>query len=126
MKKIKLIFAAVFILVLSEGANAQSPTPDYFAGKWTVIVEGTPGGDSKMIVDLARQDGKLEGVVRDSMQVEISKISRVEETEKSLTLYFTAQGYDVNLVMDKKDGDHTTGNMMGMFDAKGERIKLFK
>jgi hypothetical protein len=28
--------------------------------------------------------------------------------------------------MDKKDDDHVTGSMMGMFDAEGERAKEAK
>jgi len=38
-------------------------------------------------------------------------------------VYFNAQGYDVNLVMTKKDEDHITGNLIGMFEAEGERLK---
>jgi hypothetical protein len=29
----------------------------------------------------------------------------------------------VNLVMNKKDGDHITGSLMAMFDVEGERLK---
>ena len=126
MKTLTSFFLLLCFLGLSFGAKAQTSNPDYFAGKWNVIVEGTPGGDAKMIVSLGRKEGKLEGVILDSLQKEIAKISSIEETEKSVTVNFTSQGYDVNLLMEKKDDDHVTGNMLGMFDAKGERIKEIK
>jgi hypothetical protein len=76
-----------------------------------------------MIVSLQRKDSTLTGVILDSTDQEIAKITKVEEKEKSVTLYFTAQGYDVYLLMEKKDDDHVTGNLMDMFEAKGDRIK---
>ena len=126
MKKLSLVFAILFSIAYSFSANAQTKNVDYFNGKWNVVVEGTPGGDAKMIVSLERKEGKLQGAILDTLQQEVSKITSIEETEKSVTLYFNSQGYDVNLFMEKKDEDHVTGNMMSMFDAKGERIKEIK
>ena len=65
----------------------------------------------------------MAGTVQDSTGKEISKISNVELTDSSATVYFTAQNYDVNLLMNEKDEDHITGSLMGMFDAEGERVK---
>jgi hypothetical protein len=42
------------------------------------------------------------------------------------TVYFNTQGYDVNLELNKKDDDHVTGSLMGMFDADGDRVKVVK
>jgi hypothetical protein len=53
----------------------------------------------------------------------MSKIEKVDLAADKATVYFNAQGYDVNLEMDKKDNDHVTGSVMGMFDAEGERVK---
>ena len=124
MKKLSSLFAGLFFLVLSFHAKAQTQPPtDYFAGKWSIVVEGTPGGDGKMTALLERKDGKLSGNIVSKPGAEPTKIDKVEEKEKSVTLYFNTNGYDVNLTMEKKDDDHVTGNVMGMFDAKGERIK---
>lgn len=68
----------------------------------------------------------MTGIVQDSTGKEMTKISSADLKEKQLTLYFTTQGYDINLVMDKKDEDHFTGSLMGMFDAEGDRIKKAK
>jgi hypothetical protein len=56
----------------------------------------------------------------------MAKISKVELTQNEGTFYFTTQGYDVYLTLTKKDDDHVTGSMMGMFDAEGDRIKAIK
>jgi hypothetical protein len=127
MKKINLFIAAALFLLLSTGANAQAKTgAGYFSGSWNVLVKGTPNGDSKMILVLEKKDSSITGVVQDSTGKEMAKISSAELKETQLTVYFTTQGYDVNLVMDKKDEDHTTGSLMGMFDAEADRIKAVK
>jgi len=118
------LLAGLFFLLLSLNANAQTQNgTDYFAGKWNVLVKGLPQGDTKMIVNLDRKDTTLAGAIHDSTGTEISKFSKVELKDSAVTVYFTAQGYDVYLVMKKKDDDHVTGNMMDMFDAEGDRVK---
>ena len=127
MKKINVLIAGTLLLILSIGAKAQIKTgADYFTGTWSVLVKGTPNGDSKMIFVLEKKDSSITGVLQDTTGKEITKITNAELKATQLTVYFTTQGYDVNLVMDKKDEDHTTGSLMGMFDAEGDRIKAIK
>ena len=124
MKKVSLVSTGLFFLLLFSNLHAQSKTgADYFAGKWNVLVKGTPSGDSKMFVSLAKQDSTMSGVLLDSTGTKMADISKVELKDNEVTVYFTAQGYDVYLTMDKKDDDHVTGSMMGMFDADGDRVK---
>jgi len=125
MKKLSLIFSIVLCTFLSITAKAQS-TPDYFAGKWNVVIMGTPQGDAKMTFLLERKDGKLTGAVQDSSGTEISKLSKVEEKDKTIVAYFTAQNYDVTLTLEPIDDDHVKGSLLGMFDAKGIRVKESK
>lgn len=127
MKKLAAIFTGIFFLMLSTNLYAQSkPGAAYFAGKWSVILKGTPGGDAKMIFLLENKNDSISGVVQDTTGVEISKLSNVELADTTVTLYFTAQGYDVSLVLNKKDDDHVSGSLLNMFDADGERIKEMK
>ena len=127
MKKFNVFIAAAFFLFLSMGAKAQSKTgADYFTGTWSVLIKGTPGGDAKMVFVLDKIDATMTGIVKDSTNTEIAKITNAELKENQLTVYFTTSGYDVNLVMDKKDEDHITGSLMGMFDAEGDRVKATK
>ena len=127
MEKVSLLLAGIFFLLLSLNVKAQTKTgADHFAGKWSVLVKGTPDGDRKMVFVLEKKDATLTGSVQDSTGKEITKITSVELSDKTVTLYFTTNGYDVNLEMTKKDEDHVTGSLMGMFDAEGERIKATK
>jgi len=127
MKKVSLLFAGLFFLLLSMNVQAQSKTgADYFVGKWSVLVKGTPNGDSKMVFVLQKKDASLTGVVEDTTGTEIAKMDKIDLAGDKVTVYFTAQGYDVNVEMNKKDDDHVTGSLMGMFDAEGDRVKETK
>ena len=122
MKKLNLFCLAVLGLFLSASVNAQAPA-DYFAGKWNVVVMGTPQGDAKMTFVFERKDNKLTGAVQDSTGKEISKITQVDEKDKSITAAFNTQNYDVTITLEPVDDDHVKGSLLGMFDAKGVRVK---
>lgn len=127
MKKASLLFAGLFILLLSFNAHAQPKTgADYFEGKWKVLVKGLPDGDTKLFFVLEKKDTAMAGAVQDSTGKEIAKIDRVVVKDTTATIYFSAQGYDVDLVMNKKDDDHITGSLMGQFDAEGDRVRAIK
>ena len=124
MKKLSAILSGIFFLTLSFNADAQTPTgADYFVGKWNVLFAGLPTGDTRMIVDIEKGDTTLTGSILDSTKQEVAKFSKVEMKDTSVTVYFTAQGYDVYVTLNKKDDDHVTGTMLDMFDATGVRIK---
>ncbi len=123
MKIFKSIFTGLFLLFFTLGVKAQTSGADYFAGKWNVLVKGLPNGDTKMFFVLEKKDTTMTGAVQDSTGKQIAPIDKVELGATTATLYFTAQGYDVNFVMNKKDDDHITGSLMAMFDAEGERVK---
>jgi len=124
MKKLSLILTVVVALFLSLNAKAQ--TADYYPGKWNVTVMGTPNGDAKMTFVLERKDGKLTGAVQDTTGKEMTKITQIDEKDKTITAAFTIQNYDVTLTLDPVDDDHVKGSLMGMFDAKGIRVKETK
>jgi len=122
MKKMNLFFAGVFFLLLSFSANAQDNTgSDFFAGKWNLLVSGTPNGDIKMIINLERKEGKLGGTI-EIVDYETLNISKVDEKEASITFYFNAMDHDLNIYLEKKDENHVSGSQMDMFDVKGERM----
>ena len=122
MKKLTLIFTVVVGMFLATNASAQTTT-DYFPGKWKVTVFGTPQGDAVMFFLLERKDGKLTGVVHDSTDKEMSKFTQVDEKDKNITVYFSAQGYDVNVALEPVPADSVKGSLMGMFDTRGIRVK---
>jgi hypothetical protein len=121
MKNVRLFLVAVFCLFSVVKMNAQTPS-DYFAGKWSVLVTGTPNGDAKMLVSLERKDGKLTGGITNPEATDPIKFTNVEENENSVTVYFSASGYDVYMTLEKKGDNKVEGSMMDMFDANGERV----
>jgi len=123
MKKLSFFFTAMLALFFAANLHAQSTATDYYPGKWNVVVMGTPQGDAKMTLVLERKDGKLTGAVQDSTGKEISKITSIDEKDKTITAAFTAQSYDVTLTLDPVDDDHVKGSLMGMFNATGVRVK---
>jgi hypothetical protein len=124
MKKINSIAIGSLLLFLAVSTNAQTKTgTDFFAGKWKVLVTGTPYGDLKRIYVLEKNGNELTGIVQDSTGKEITKCSKVEVKDNEVTLYYQAMGNDVSITLMKKDDDHVTGSVLGQFDAKGERIK---
>jgi hypothetical protein len=124
MKKLSSIVAGVVLLFLSLGVQAQEKKgADYFTGTWSVLVKGLPDGDRKLIFVLQKKDSTLTGVVQDTVGKEMAKIEKVDLAENTATVYFTVSGHFVNLGMNKKDEDHITGSLMGMFEAEGDRVK---
>lgn len=124
MKRITSIAIGSLLMLLAVSTNAQTKTgADFFAGKWKVLITGTPYGDLKRIYVLEKSGNTLTGIVQDSTGKEITKCSNVEVKDNEVTLYYQAMGNDVSITLIKKDDDHVTGSVLGQFDAKGERIK---
>ncbi len=124
----KKILALVFVLttLFSASAFASKPDPtDFFAGKWKIVVLGTPNGDATFATNLVRKDGVLTGqlkIVGDDSLPAVD-ISKVEDDSEKVVIYFSTQGYDVNVELTKVNTDNLKGTLMGMFEAKGTRVK---
>jgi len=124
MKKICSIATGIALLLLALNVNGQSKTgADYFAGKWNVLILGTPYGDLKRIYVLEKKESSLNGIVQDSTGKEVAKCSKVEVQDNQVTLYYQAMGNDVSVTLVRKDDDHVSGSVLNMFEANGERIK---
>lgn len=129
MKKTINIFAVSLILflglVVSNKINAQDKAKeDFFLGKWKITAFGLPQGDTEMIFVLENKDGKIEGNVGDGKPETATKFSKIEFKENSVTVYYTSQGYDVYMTLEKVDEDNVKGTIMDMFDLKGKREKI--
>jgi hypothetical protein len=124
MKKVTLInLMAVILIMIATKVNAQTQT-NYFIGKWDVLVKGLPNGDTHMKFNIADSAGHMKGALLDSTAAhKDTPLTKIEQDGDKITLYFSAQGYDVSLLLAKKDDDHATGSLMGMFDANAIRMK---
>ena len=124
MKKATLInLMAVILIVIATKVNAQTQT-NYFIGKWDVLVKGLPQGDTHMKFNIADSAGHMKGALLDTSAAHKDiPLTKIEPDGDKITLYFSTQGYDVSLLLAKKDDDHATGSLMGMFDANAVRLK---
>jgi len=124
MKKATLInLLAVILVVIATKVNAQTQT-NYFIGKWDVLLKGLPNGDAHMKFNIADSAGHMKGALLDTSAAHKDvPLTKIEQDGDKITLYFSTQGYDVSLLLAKKDDDHATGSLMGMFDADAVRLK---
>jgi hypothetical protein len=124
MKKVSLI-GLFLIFGIAFNSRAQTTAPaEFYAGKWEIVVLGTPQGDSQLLVDLVRTEGKLSGQLSNPAEPAADKIPvSVEENGEKLALAFNAQGYDVTIDLAKVDDDNLKGTLMNMFEAKAKRVK---
>ena len=126
MKKVSLLLFVFLLSVCVKSYSQTTPPTDFFAGKWEITITGTPSGDSKMVTDLVRKDGKLTGELKDpsgtNPAMAITKVE--EEAGKKLTIYFdTAQAGEIAIDLTKVDDDHLKGQLMNMFDSTAVRVK---
>jgi hypothetical protein len=125
MKKVSLIVFLLLFGIVIKGFSQTAKPVEFWAGKWEFTVIGTPQGDSKFKTNLIRKEGKLEGelvTTADGTEMKIP-ITKIEESADKIAIFFTTQGYDVNLEFTKVDENNIKGSLMSMFDAKGVRIK---
>jgi hypothetical protein len=124
MKKTTISILVLFFGIVFTSFSQDKPA-DFFAGKWEISIAGTPNGDIKFTTELIRKDGKLTGELKDptGTMKEVIPISNVEEEADLVRIFFTAQGYDVNVELKKEDDNNLKGSLLGMFESKAVRIK---
>ncbi|CAM4358862.1 hypothetical protein EWU23_11845 [Cytophagaceae bacterium 50C-KIRBA] len=124
MKKVSMFFAVLAFLVSFQSFSTSTIAPDFFAGKWELVIVGTPNGDAKMISEIKRVDGKLTALLKDPQGQNPDMNASVEEKENQILVFFQAQGMDITMTLNKVDDDNMKGDILsGMFEAKAKRIK---
>ncbi|MCC5941214.1 MAG: hypothetical protein JJU37_06685 [Balneolaceae bacterium] len=124
MNTLRTVLTATLFLLITSAAFAQSEAAgeDYFIGKWDVLVQGTPNGDAAMIFNLQRDEDQLAGYISGEDETETIPFDRIAETEESITVYFFAEGHNVNITLNIVDENSMTGHLMGMFNSSATRI----
>ncbi|WP_374948867.1 hypothetical protein [Mucilaginibacter sp.] len=122
MRSLKLL-AAIVVATLLFSVQAKAQTSAFYAGKWDVLVKGTPQGDVHLKFALADSASTIKGTYTDPESNKEMPLTKTELKDGKLNLYFTIQQYDLSLALAKKDDDNVTGSLMGMFDAAGVRVK---
>jgi hypothetical protein len=122
----KTIGIMLFLLIGLASKSFSQTATDFFAGKWEISVFGTPQGDVKFATELTRgTDGKLTGKLKsiDDTAADPINIDKAEDADGKITIYFSAQGYDLSLSLTKEDDDNLKGTLLEMFESKAKRIK---
>jgi hypothetical protein len=128
MKKSGLLIAGFYLFLFSIGLNAQTKSGyDFFAGKWNIIVTGSPQGDVKMVVNFENINNAVSASIKDSTGKDLYKVTNTEiDNDKSVITFIGSQGSDVPLTLMKKDETNITGDIMGMFEVEGKRASKNK
>jgi hypothetical protein len=128
MKTVSTLFFFCFLFFVGSATHlqAQSAQEDYFVGTWNVTAFGLPQGDTNMIIQLSKKDGKLSGGIIDPATNQIgTPFTKIDVAADKLTAFFIApeQGMEVYLSLVKKDDKNVTGSIMDMFNMEGTKGK---
>ena len=110
-------------------ATRKAASDNYFLGKWDMLVKDIPdrGNVHMPVVFELKKDstGKQQmiGHIEKTATDEEVIFSKVEPAPEKISFNFTAQGYDINVVLTKKDADIAEGKMFDMFSAVATRVK---
>ncbi len=121
MKKMDKIFLGLFFVLFVFTVNAQAKDGDAFIGKWDVLVEGTPEGDSHMKMIIEEKDDKIVCLIADK-EGKFAPVDRLEIDGSEMTAYWNAAGYNVYLFLESVEDGKLEGSMMDMFDATATKI----
>lgn len=95
----------------------------YFEGKWEVLIKNTPNGDATIPVRFETKDNLTTGYFKEEGSSEEKKMAAVKIEGDALSAAFNISGYDVTLFLKKVDEESAKGDLMGMFDAFGKKLK---
>jgi hypothetical protein len=128
LKRSGLLIAGFVLFIFSIGVNAQTKSGyDFFAGKWNIIVTGTPQGDGKMIVNFEKINNSASASLKDSAGKDLYKVTNTEiDEDQAIITFIGSQSSDVPLTLRKKDETSITGDIMGMFEVEGKRVSTNK
>lgn len=123
MKKVSVILIALFFTIALNGFSQTVAAPNYFEGKWAVLIKGTPDGDVVVPMRFETKDGVTKGYLTEKDAKVETLMTSAEVKGDELLMAFTISGYDVTLTITKIDDDHTNGKLMDMFEVLGTRVK---
>ena len=124
----RLVLMIVMFASFATMMMGQDVTPEnYYIGKWKLLVEGLPSGDTEMLLVISKKaDGKYEGTLGDLDGSNATKLTKVVIEDGELSVNYFADGYDIPVYFEKSGDDGLTGSMNDMFDITGKRIIVEK
>ena len=122
MKK-SIIFSLLIFVTLITYSQSMDNLNDYFIGKWDVLTKATPKGDAKMVLELERLDGKLQGRLGSgpSESIKWNELTKVIEGENNITINFIGDGYAVYIFLKKVNENRADGYLMDVYETVATR-----
>jgi hypothetical protein len=117
------LFFSLSLLFFAFQSQAQTVPEDAFVGSWKVKAYGLPQGDTDMIIQFEKKEGKLSGGIVDTVTQEVNPFTSIETGTNTVKAFFTAQGFNAFLTLEKKDESNVTGSIMDMFKMEGAKAK---
>ncbi|WP_296703467.1 hypothetical protein [Algoriphagus sp.] len=117
------VLAFAMVLLFNVSFAIPSLNPKYFEGKWEVLIKGTPQGDATLPLRFETIGDITNGYFFEEGSTTESKMQSVKISDDVLTAAFNISGYDVTLYLKKADEETAKGDLMGMFDAIGTKVK---
>ncbi|MBN3582015.1 hypothetical protein JYB64_06420 [Algoriphagus aestuarii] len=121
--KVTILSSMLLLFVFSLVFASPLLDAKYFEGKWEVLIKDTPQGSATIPMRFETEGDITSGYFFEEGSDEESKMSSVKISEDVLTAAFTISGYDVTLYLKKVDDETAKGDLMGMFDAIGTKVK---
>ena len=118
MKKLIVILTLVSMAV---SASASSNKGEFYIGKWNVEIKGTPGGDSKLVVELKKDGEKFKGTVQSEGDGTVD-IKEATMTEEGMQISFKHGWFTVDLLMVREDDDHCNCKLAGHYNGESDRV----
>jgi len=120
MKKNLVLIIGCLISVAS--VFASDVDGEKFVGTWDFEIFDTPNGDTKNVLIIHLKDDKFSGVMKgvDGQDFELYNFS-VDGDE--MTFFFTAQGHEVDVVIELQSNNEFEGYLKDMFEVVGSRAK---
>jgi hypothetical protein len=124
MKKIPIFILALLFGIAFCGFSQTATPKDFFAGKWEISISGTPRGDVKFVTDLGRKDGKLTGILVETVDsTQKRPITKIEESATKIAIFFeSSQAGELSIDLEKVDDNNLKGSLMS-YEAVAKRRK---
>jgi len=111
-------------------STAIDSAANKFLGVWDMVWRDLPDGDMNCQLVLKNVDGKLQGEI-DSEEIkakygESINIYDIEIDGEELSFMYTAEGYDVSIIVELVEGNKFEGYMMDMFEVAGVKASESK
>jgi cytochrome c len=121
--RFSILASLMLLMTISFAFTFSTPEDKYFEGKWSVLVKDTPQGSATIPMRFETVDGKTTGYYYEEGTAEEKKMNSAVINGDVLSTAFFMAGYNLTLTLTKIDEDHANGDLLGIFDAEGTRVK---